>query len=291
MVGGIDVHIHSNPHVFPQNHAQDVTALAQQAHAAGMRALLIKDIGVSTTGTAYMATRLGPGISVFGAHVMNLASGGINPRAVWVALTHGDGARIVFFPTGDSRNHYEYRKRFYAGVNLPLTEEEAITVVRDGQLIPEARDVIALVKEHNACLATCHLSAAESRLVVREAKNQGLERIIISHARWAMTGLTTDDLKSFAELGCLLEFEFSLMMPLMHFVHGETPADPREIAKVMKEIGPEHCFISSDLGQLYSPLPVEGMRTYVATLLKCGLAASEIRTMFHINPARILGLE
>src|SRR5205085_1336040 len=114
MIGGIDVHIHANPHVFPQSHAQDVIALARQAHEAGMRALVIKDIGFATTGTAYVATRLGPGIPVYGAHVMNLATGGINPRAVWVALNHGDGARVIHFPTGDSRNHFNYRKRFYA---------------------------------------------------------------------------------------------------------------------------------------------------------------------------------
>ncbi|WP_375459707.1 DUF6282 family protein [uncultured Enterovirga sp.] len=291
MVGGIDVHIHTNPHVFPLAHSQDVIGLATDAHAAGMRALVIKDIGPSTTGTAYVASRLGPGIPVYGAHVMNLASGGINPRAVWVALTHGDGARVVHFPTGDTLNHHDYRKRFYAGVNLPLEEEEAVTVTRDGRLKQEVRDVIALVKEFDACLATCHISAEESHLVVREARDQGLKRIILSHSQWAMTRLTMADVKELAELGCLVEFDFGLMMPYMHFVHGETPKDPREIAAAMKEIGPERCFISSDLGQLYSPLPVEGMRTYIAILLKVGITPDEIRRMFHHNPARIVGFE
>ncbi|MEP9377917.1 DUF6282 family protein [Aquabacter sp. CN5-332] len=291
MVGGIDVHIHTNPHVFPLSHSQDVIALAQDAHAAGMRALVIKDIGTSTTGTAYVASRLGAGIPIFGAHVMNLASGGVNPRAVWVALTHGDGAKVIHFPTGDSRNHYEYRKRFYAGVNLPLSEEEAITVVKDGKLIPEVREVISLVKEFDACLATCHLSAEESHHVVREAKDQGLKRIIVSHSQWAMTGLKMSDLKTFAELGCQIEFDFGLMMPFMHFVHGEPTKNPRDVAAAMKDIGIEHCFMSSDLGQLYSPVPVEGMRSYIAILLKVGITPEEIRTMFHRNPAKIIGFE
>ncbi|HEV8307060.1 MAG TPA: DUF6282 family protein [Methylomirabilota bacterium] len=39
--GAIDVHVHANPHLFPQNHAQDVVALATQAKEAGMRALAI----------------------------------------------------------------------------------------------------------------------------------------------------------------------------------------------------------------------------------------------------------
>jgi len=289
--GAIDVHVHTNPHLLPQNIAQDVVALAAQAKEAGMRALAIKDVGVPTTGAAYVVTRLGPGIPVYGSYVMNLANGGLNPRGVQVALTHGDGAKIIYFPTGDTLNHVRYRKRFYAGINLPLPEEQAVTAMKDGRLVPEVREIIALVKEHDASLATAHLSAAESHAVVREARNQGLRRIIVSHAKWAMTGLTLEDLKDFAGQGCLVELEASLMMPIMYFVHGEAPADPRDIAATMRAVGPEHCLMDSDLGQLYSPLPVEGLRTYVAMLLKCGLSAKEIEVMLHRNPARILGLE
>jgi peptidyl-tRNA hydrolase len=291
MVGGIDIHIHANPHLFPDIHVQDVLELAAQAHQAGMRALVVKDVGVSTTGTAWTATRVGPGIPIYGAHVMNLASGGINPRAVWVALHHGDGAKVVHFPTGDTRNHFDYRKRFYSGVNLALTEEQAISVLRAGELMSEVREIIAMVRECDAALATSHLSAAESHAVIREAKNQGLKKIIVSHARWAMTGLTMSDLLEFAALGCFIEFEFCLMMPIMHFVHGEPTANPLDTVGAMRAVGIERCFISSDLGQLYSPPPVEGMRTYVAILRKCGVSEGEIRTMFHRNPARIIGLE
>lgn len=291
MVGAIDVHIHSNPHTFPDIHAQDVIGLAQQAQQAGMRAMIVKDIGPSTTGAAYVVSRLGPGIPIFGAHVMNVATGGINPRGVWIALNHGDGAKVVHFPTGDTKNHTEYRSKFYAGVNPPLPDHMTITVLQDGKLIPEAKEVISLVKEKGVFLATSHLSAQETHVVVKEAKDQGLKNIILSHALWGMTRLTIDDLKHFASVGCLVEFEFCLMMPIMHFVHGEVPIDPRTIVKAMKEVGVENSFISSDLGQLYSPLPVEGMRSYVAILRRCGISADEIRTMFHRNPARIAGLE
>lgn len=291
MRGAIDVHVHANPHIFPQNHVQDVIALAAEAKEAGMRALIVKDVGVPTTGAAYVVSRLGSGIPVYGSYVMNLANGGINPRGVLVALNHGDGAKVVYFPTGDTRNHFRYRQKYYAGINLPVTEEQSITVLRDGRLIPEVREVIALVKEYNACLASAHLAAQETHAVVKEAKAQGLERIIISHARWAMTGLSIEDLREFARLGCFIEFEFGLMMPFMYFIHGEPPADPREYVAAMRGVGPEQCFISSDLGQLYSPSPVEGLRSYVAILLKCGMSAKEIQMMLQRNPARILGLE
>ena len=290
LVGAIDIHIHTNPHMFPGIHSQDIIQLAHQAHAAGMRALVVKDIGVPTTGAAYVITRTGPGIPIYGAHVMNVAMGGINPRAVWAALTHGDGAKVIHFPTGDTRNHTEFRKAFYAGVNPPLPDDQTICVLEDGQLIPEVREIISLVKEKGAALATAHISAEESQAVVREAKAQGLERIIISHARWAMTGLSVEQLKHFASQGCFIEFEFCLLMPIMYFVHGERPYDPRELVAAIKEIGADQCFLSTDLGQLYSPLPVEGLRTFVAILMRCGITAEEIRTMLHSNPAKLIGL-
>ena len=42
------------------------------------------------------------------------------------------------------------------------------------------------------------------------------------------------------------------------YLKPEAPADPRDIAATMRAVGPEHCFMDSDLGQLYSPLPVDG---------------------------------
>jgi hypothetical protein len=33
------------------------------------------------------------------------------------------------------------------------------------------------------------------------------------------------------------------------------------------------------------------MRTYIAILRKCGICPDEIRTMFHRNPARLIGLD
>jgi hypothetical protein len=105
-----------------------------------------------------------------------------------------------------------------------------------------------------------------------------------------MTGLSMSDLKEFAAMGCLIECDYCLMTPLMHIVHGEVPLNPFDMVAAMREIGTDSCFMSSDLGQAFSTRPVEGMRTYVGILRKCGVSADDIRTMFHRNPARLLGL-
>lgn len=58
-------------------------------------------------------------------------------------------------------------------------------------------------------------------------------------------------------------------------------------------IGVDHCLITSDFGQIYSPSPVEGFRHYITTMLNCGLSSKEIEIeiMINRNPAILLGLK
>jgi len=52
----------------------------------------------------------------------------------------------------------------------------------------------------------------------------------------------------------------------------------------------EHCIMSTDFGQIYNPPPVEGMRMYIETMLRCGIEEDEIVAMVRKNPAHALGL-
>jgi len=48
--------------------------------------------------------------------------------------------------------------------------------------------------------------------------------------------------------------------------------------------------MSTDLGQYYNPTPAEGMRMFMALLLKNGISEREIEYMAKENPAKLLGL-
>ena len=48
---------------------------------------------------------------------------------------------------------------------------------------------------------------------------------------------------------------------------------PSELADIIRTIGPEHCIISTDFGQAFHPMPAEGLRMGIATLLEAGLPA------------------
>jgi hypothetical protein len=52
----------------------------------------------------------------------------------------------------------------------------------------------------------------------------------------------------------------------------------------------ERCIMSTDFAQIFNPPPVEGMRMYIATMLRCGILEDEIITRVRKNPARALGL-
>jgi hypothetical protein len=60
---------------------------------------------------------------------------------------------------------------------------------------------------------------------------------------------------------------------------------------VIREIGPEHCILSSDLGQAGNPLHPDGLAEFFEGLKKNGLTQAEIDLMSKANPAKALGLE
>jgi hypothetical protein len=78
-------------------------------------------------------------------------------------------------------------------------------------------------------------------------------------------------------------------MPLMCFIHGEPPLDIRVAVQCMEELGAEHTFLATDLGQAHSPLSVDWYRMFLAALLKCGVSEGAIRMMACDNTARLLG--
>lgn len=64
-----------------------------------------------------------------------------------------------------------------------------------------------------------------------------------------------------------------------------------EYAKAIRELGPAHCILSSDLGQAANPVHTEGLVAYFAGLEKAGISRFDIDLMAKRNPAQALGLQ
>ena len=260
--GVVDVHAHADPETIPRS--VDAMDLARIARKEGMRAVVLKNHFIPTAPIAFLVAREVPGIQVFGGLVLNNAVGGINPAAVLqMALLRGRYGRIVWMPTLDA----------------PL-----ISIERDGELLPEVLEVFKIMARENLALATGHATPENTLLLIREARKVGIDRIIVTHP---INRMSLEQQQEAAKMGAYLEYCYGTT--LEYAGKGRRTLD--EYAKLMKAPGPEHCIMSSDLGNAVNPVHPAGIKSYIAGLLEAGITQQEIDVMLWRNPDRLLDLE
>ena len=133
-------------------------------------------------------------------------------------------------------------------------------------------------------LATGHVSAEEALLVIREAKRQGIERIVATHAIGHPINMSMAQMKEAIGLGAYIEFVANfLTLPRAGFT-------PQQYYDAIRELGPAHVIFSSDGGQANRPFPDDLIAQAAYQLLELGLSRAELRTMMVENPATLLSL-
>ena len=269
LAGAIDMHAHSDPDGVPRS--IDAIDLARLAKSRGMRAIVLKNHYEPTASLAYLVRKEVPGIEVFGGISLDLTVGGVNPAAVeWMTKVKGGYGRVVWMPTYDSEHQVTS-----SGQQRPFAR-----VAKDGRLVPEAVQVISIIAKHNLVLETGHSSPAEALLLIREAKRQGVQNILVTHAMSPLVGMSIPEMQEAAKLGAYLEFVW--VRPGSDAVKKYVPA--------IRQVGPEFCVLSSDLGQAANPLHPDGLLMLYQYLKSQGFSESEIDQMAKVNPAKLLGL-
>jgi hypothetical protein len=273
LAGAVDIHVHTSPDDRPR--ALDALEAARQAKARGMRAIVLKNHYESTAGPVYLVRLVVPGIEVFGGIDLNLTVGGINPAAVeHMTRVSGGWGRIVWMPTFDAENQVRFSRE----------QRPFVPVSRGGELLPEVRQVIGLIAKHGLVLATGHSSPQEVLLLLQEARRQGVQRMVVTHAMNAPVQMTVPQMQEAARLGAYIEFVGGSL--------ATSDADARvsRFADAIRAIGPASCIVSSDLGQPGNALPVDGFARFLSALRTKGLSSAEVNRMSKENPARLLGL-
>ncbi len=276
--GVIDVHVHSLPDSEPW--AMDGIEVAKLAKASGMRGLVLKSHWEPTATLAYLARKEVPGLEVFGGIRLSRAVGGINAAAVeeMVKMTGGWG-RVVWMPTLDAEN-----VRRKAGSAEPFT-----AVSRNGELLPEVKEVLAVIARNKLVLATGHSSPQEDLMLVREGRRLGVEHMIVTHPMSSSVLMTIPQMQEAAKTGAYIELVYvpTLTKESIHRVAQFSVAD---VASTIRKVGLESVILSTDLGQVGFPPPPEGLASYIAELRKQGFTQRELDRMTKENPARLLGL-
>lgn len=281
--GLIDFHVHSGPDSFTRS----VTdfEIAKIARDRGMGALVLKNHFTMTADRAVLAERV-TGMRCYGGVVLNRAVGGLNAEAIKRMMTFtGERAKVVWLPTFDAENHV---KRF--GEERPF-----VSVVRDGKPVAEMKEVFELVAKHDLVLETGHSSAEECLIIVRAARKAGIKKILITHGMADPIGMTVGQMKATTKLGAKIECVWltNLTGPTSHLptMRHWKKISTKEYAKAIREVGPKHFVLASDLGQYLNPIPTDGLKSFVLGLQEAGFSVAEIQLMCRTNPAALLGMD
>jgi hypothetical protein len=292
--GAYDTHIHVAPDVVPRI-VDDVT-LARRFVELGMDGFTLKSHYTSTAERAAVVRAAVPGIDCRGAIVLNRAIGGLNPLAVEVAAR--EGVRTVWLPTVDAVNESHEREvktshppakvPVWVKLQLELREQgieiEPVAVVDlAGAVLPQTRAVLERVAHHGLLLATGHLARHEIFTVVDAALEEGVREIVITHPEFPAQNLSVADQRALAERGALLE----RCMTTPH-----TGKIPWEVwIQNIRDTGPEHSVLSTDLGQVFNPPVEDGMGIMVDRLLAAGFSDEEVHVMAVVNSRRVAGAQ
>ncbi|MCF8143958.1 MAG: hypothetical protein K9N21_08575 [Deltaproteobacteria bacterium] len=293
MVGACDFHIHAGPDVAPRQ--QDLVEVATDACESGMRVLAFKDHNTATADRVNLAKKFVPdSVTLIGGIVLNYAVGGFNPEAVEQALLLG--AKIVWMPSMDAsltieKVHVSQETPWLLPFVKLRQPEKGLSVLNQwpsgDDIRSEVKEILKLIAEKNAILDTCHLSAHECALLIDEALNIGVERIIVTHPNCSVNPMTIDEQKELAAKDdrIYLNYAFLPCMPLFDRQH------PKRIAEMMDAVGFDRCLIFSDFGQMVNPPPVEGYKMFIASLLAVGVGIEDIKKVASRNPGRLLNLD
>jgi Family of unknown function (DUF6282) len=287
--GAVDLHVHPAPSPLPRR--IDAADAARLAAEAGFRAIVVKSHHHSTVTDVLALEAEGTiptDVRVFGGIALNGPVGGLNPRAVDLALKLG--GRVVWFPTIASpqhiRHHAEHPDLKFPKLAVQLKPEKPIEILANGRVKDEVYEILESIKDADAVLASGHLAPDRITALFEAAREVGVSRLLVNHPNFVVEA-TYDDARRWVALGAYVEHSLCMYDDESSFYHWDVDT----LVGWIEAVGPERSTLGSDLGQMGNPLPTDSFRKIVAKLLDRGLGEDDIRTMVARNPAELLGVE
>lgn len=284
--GAVDPHVHSGPSIAPR--AIDHLDLVKTCSDAGFAAIVTKDHDYSGVMCAQLIRDHNPDLKtrIFSGIVLNNVVGGFNPYAV--EHTAAMDGRIVWLPTLAAENHLSWEKTsgwVHPASTQKIRPAAAVPLFEDGKLRPEVLDVLDVVAHTGMALASGHIHVSETKLVFAEARKRGVERLIFTHPE-DIVGASFSDTQEIAAMGAYVEHSLGFFIDGSKFKNRSI----EELREFIDCVGVEKTILCSDLGQVGSVTPVEGMRRGVAMCLALGYTDAQAHAMVATNPANVIGL-
>ena len=294
--GAIDMHLHVDPDVS-ETQAVDTIDIAKLRYARdqGIRGVVLKNKYGTTELLAYMLRKEIPDIEIFGGIVLDFNAGGINLAKVEYMATQmrGRPGRLVWMPIFDSENEARRSKQ----PNRPF-----VRVVHNGEVVPEVKQLIALIAKHQLTLATGHLSPEQGLMVLREAHRQGVKHMLVTHPMDAGVFMTEEQMREAIALGAFLEFDFrNILTGKIQLPLGLSPIAGGRV-EMIRKLGPEHVVIDEFWSKTHSRGGIgsykdsyeyggpDELAAWAKAMNAQGFTNRDLDLMCKENPAKLLGL-
>jgi len=276
--GSYDIHQHTGPSSTTQR-LFDQIEFAIQACEMGQAGIVCKDHTLPTSPSVLLTQKVvdqwadehnKKKIEMFGGVVLNYAVGGLNPDAV--VASYRVGGKYIWMPNMDASHHRKVTGSPKGG-GISLIDE-------DGNIVPELKEILALMAETDMVLGLCHQSTKERFAVVKEAVKMGVQRIEIAHVNYPLTMTTPEQAKMLADMGAYIGI-YAMHLAPPAFTWDETVA-------FYKAVGPERIVFGSDCGHIEIGLPWEGMRKLILGFLFRGVPDEHVKLMCQTNAYNLL---
>jgi hypothetical protein len=219
--------------------------------------------------------------------VLNNANGGFNPHAVDHAASIG--AKIIWMPTLSAQNHIAQLTG--QGKTFPKTSRKMLDPIplsaldANGAVCDGAKACLDIIAQADIILAGGHLPARELHLLFDEAKRRGVKKMLVNHPTY-IVGCSDADIRQLVAAGACMEHSICM------WANGKAKKfSADDLAHLIEVAGVDRTILSSDLGLLDNPRPVDGFRQIVRMLLDLQLSEADIRKLIGTNAAGLLGLE
>jgi hypothetical protein len=149
------------------------------------------------------------------------------------------------------------------------------------------RAIFDLVRQHDAILATGHITAAEHGAVVKAFARQG--KVLVTHAGEEGAGphLSPAQCRELADEGAIIELTALACDQIGGYPGKSVP----EMVEMIRAIGHERCTLATDYGWTCDLAhPAAGLQDFLERLWRAGVSEAELTRMAATRPAELLGL-
>lgn len=287
----IDLHVHIGPEIIPRKFTLHnlISYEKDRLRGVGIKNHFFPTIAMGGLPIQNKEERL----IVINSVVLNHYVGGFNPNIVRASAELSERPIIVWFPTLHTEKFLRSQEteipeewidpKLRKKVKLRQSKDVKPLDILDseGGITTEVKEVLNVIREQGAILATGHLSWQDSYKLVKFASNElGIRKIIITHPIYQKIDMPISIQKELIQLGALIEHCYSM------YSIDRIPI--QKIAEQIKEVGANNCILSSDVGQVFSKSPSESLADFISLLLDAGITENEIKIMLVTNPRKLI---